>query len=315
MQTGPVQAGGPAAPAKPVGTLDGYLTTTCHSGPHVRGCHGTERTPMTDGNTINVTHQCAYRDRDSTSIFGSANRYGDFLKERPGGLTCPGGIKGATAGLCIPGFETKRYQTNLDTWTQALVPNMGTGEIHNPQGGGAVVNSSSFSEAAGLQPAPKVNRTLRQTLERPRGLNRHRPVPTRSIPYSRAKSATHPILHNSVCTRAKNGKSSKVFRSPLPKGLGKKQTNLASWLSSGRGGPHRKGGSSQVSSSVDIPPVPVPTMGLSNRSRQKKQVSRCNKKMHPSLTPSQRVGRGSENLISFEHINVNGINPHDDFIE
>ena len=27
------------------------------------------------------------------------------------------------------------------------------------------------------------------------------------------------------------------------------------------------------------------------------------------------MGSGSKNLISFEHINVNGINPHGDFIE
>ena len=35
----------------------------------------------------------------------------------------------------------------------------------------------------------------------------------------------------------------------------------------------------------------------------------------PSLTPSQRVGEGSQDIISFEHININGINLHDNFAE
>ena len=51
------------------------------------------------------------------------------------------------------------------------------------------------------------------------------------------------------------------------------------------------------------------------KEKREKKVSSCNRNIPPSLTPSQRVGCGSENIISFEHINVNGINPHDDFIE
>ena len=44
-------------------------------------------------------------------------------------------------------------------------------------------------------------------------------------------------------------------------------------------------------------------------------MATCNKDILPSLTPSQQVVCRSENIISFERINVNGINPHDDFIE
>jgi hypothetical protein len=51
------------------------------------------------------------------------------------------------------------------------------------------------------------------------------------------------------------------------------------------------------------------------KEKRKKRVKECNGTIYPSMTPSQRVGDGSENIISFEHINVNGINPHDEFIE
>ena len=35
----------------------------------------------------------------------------------------------------------------------------------------------------------------------------------------------------------------------------------------------------------------------------------------PTLTPSQRPGKEADTIISFEHINVNGINPYDEFVE
>ena len=35
----------------------------------------------------------------------------------------------------------------------------------------------------------------------------------------------------------------------------------------------------------------------------------------PALSPSQRLGEGAEDIVSFEHININGINAHDNFVE
>ena len=45
------------------------------------------------------------------------------------------------------------------------------------------------------------------------------------------------------------------------------------------------------------------------------RVLEANVNSTPSLTPSQRVGEGAQDIISFEHININGINPHDNFAE
>ena len=65
-----------------------------------------------------------------------------------------------------------------------------------------------------------------------------------------------------------------------------------------------------------------------NGDRQKRQQQMDNVKLNrlkkfkeangsgiPSLTPSQHLGKEAEEVITFEHINVNGINPHDDFVE
>ena len=45
------------------------------------------------------------------------------------------------------------------------------------------------------------------------------------------------------------------------------------------------------------------------------RVLEANVHSTPSLTPSQRVGEGAQDIISFEHININGINPNDNFAE
>lgn len=45
------------------------------------------------------------------------------------------------------------------------------------------------------------------------------------------------------------------------------------------------------------------------------RVKKANQGTHPSLTPAQRLGREAENVITFEHVNVNEINSHDKFIE
>ena len=41
----------------------------------------------------------------------------------------------------------------------------------------------------------------------------------------------------------------------------------------------------------------------------------ANRNRVPSRTPSQRVGKESQDIISFEHVNINGINAHDSFVE
>ena len=46
-----------------------------------------------------------------------------------------------------------------------------------------------------------------------------------------------------------------------------------------------------------------------------RRVIEANKNSAPSLLPSQRLGKEAENILSFEHINVNGIRPHDEFVE
>ena len=51
------------------------------------------------------------------------------------------------------------------------------------------------------------------------------------------------------------------------------------------------------------------------KEKRKRRVLEANGKTEPSFTPSQRMGQDAENILSFEHINVNGIRPHDDFIE
>jgi len=45
------------------------------------------------------------------------------------------------------------------------------------------------------------------------------------------------------------------------------------------------------------------------------RVLEANVHSTPFLTPSQRVGEGAQDIIFFEHININGINPHDKFSE
>ena len=49
--------------------------------------------------------------------------------------------------------------------------------------------------------------------------------------------------------------------------------------------------------------------------RREKRISTANNGSAPSRTPSQRLGTQAHNIISFEHIDVNGIHPHDGFVE
>ena len=49
--------------------------------------------------------------------------------------------------------------------------------------------------------------------------------------------------------------------------------------------------------------------------KRSKRVKEANGSGIPSLTPSQHLGKEAEEVITFEHINVNEINPHDDFVE
>ena len=51
------------------------------------------------------------------------------------------------------------------------------------------------------------------------------------------------------------------------------------------------------------------------KSTRKVRVLEANGTRTPSLTPSQRVGAGGQDIISFEYININGINAHDNFAE
>ena len=51
------------------------------------------------------------------------------------------------------------------------------------------------------------------------------------------------------------------------------------------------------------------------RQRREYKVKEANANSSPSLPPSQRTGKEADEIISFEHINVNGINPHDEFVE
>ena len=41
----------------------------------------------------------------------------------------------------------------------------------------------------------------------------------------------------------------------------------------------------------------------------------ANNGSRPTPSVSQRYGKESEEIITFEHINLNGINPHDNFVE
>ena len=45
------------------------------------------------------------------------------------------------------------------------------------------------------------------------------------------------------------------------------------------------------------------------------RVKEVNKGLVPSRTSSQQLGHGATEVISFEHINVNRINYHDNFVE
>ena len=48
---------------------------------------------------------------------------------------------------------------------------------------------------------------------------------------------------------------------------------------------------------------------------RRQKIIEANGTRPPSRSPSQRLGLGAEEIISFEHINVNGVNAHDDFVE
>ena len=51
------------------------------------------------------------------------------------------------------------------------------------------------------------------------------------------------------------------------------------------------------------------------KSKRKARVLEANGNRIPSLTPSQRVGAGAQDIIFFEHINITGINAHENFAE
>ena len=52
------------------------------------------------------------------------------------------------------------------------------------------------------------------------------------------------------------------------------------------------------------------------KQRTEKKVIASNSGSIPSKTLTEKYGvKASEQIFSFEHININGINPHDDFIE
>jgi len=51
------------------------------------------------------------------------------------------------------------------------------------------------------------------------------------------------------------------------------------------------------------------------RQSRENKVKDTNTDSFPNLTPSKRLGKETDKIISFEHINVNGINPYDEFAE
>jgi hypothetical protein len=92
------------------------------------------------------------------------------------------------------------------------------------------------------------------------------------------------------------------------------QSTLNSWRKNERGGT-REGRSESNSNRRQLIREQRTQQEGKKKEKRKQRVQQCNGTIYPSKTPSQRVGKGSENIISFEHINVNGINPHDGFIE
>ena len=51
------------------------------------------------------------------------------------------------------------------------------------------------------------------------------------------------------------------------------------------------------------------------RQSRENKVKDANTDSFSTLTPSKRLGKETDKIISFEHINVNGINPYDEFAE
>ena len=45
------------------------------------------------------------------------------------------------------------------------------------------------------------------------------------------------------------------------------------------------------------------------------RILAANRNRLPTRTPSQRLGSEASEIISFEHVNINGINSHDNFVE
>ena len=54
---------------------------------------------------------------------------------------------------------------------------------------------------------------------------------------------------------------------------------------------------------------------ISHIKKRGERVLEANGNLTPSLSPSQRLGAGAWDIISFEHVNINGINTHDNFVE
>ena len=51
------------------------------------------------------------------------------------------------------------------------------------------------------------------------------------------------------------------------------------------------------------------------RKHQEDRIKEANRNRVPSRTLSQRVGKDAYDIISFKHVNINGINAHDSCVE
>ena len=72
----------------------------------------------------------------------------------------------------------------------------------------------------------------------------------------------------------------------------------------------------KVQMTLDGKGLQTPLISVEERKRRRaKRVEAANNGSRPTPSVSQRYGKESEEIITFEHINLNGINPHDKFVE
>ena len=101
--------------------------------------------------------------------------------------------------------------------------------------------------------------------------------------------------------------------------VNKKQTNLLDWIG-------QQEGQKNNQHNPKYQQITQNKQGVTNKSKRDKnldeirknreqKIEEANAESFPSLTPSQRLGKQGNEIITFEHINVNGINPHDEFVE